>query len=226
VWYVYMLTCVILFSFSLDANNLVGSIPSEICLLNLVQNIDLGENAFQGKIPGCIAYMPSLNRFYADNNQLSGSLPTGPWPALESLTISDNKFSGDLSTVSSMLSLRNLDVHSNQFTGHLPENLFLKSVEKLDFSKNQLSGSLNVLFLGLYANGSFEAASTLRVLHLNDNLFHGGQLGLFFFLGQLEQLTLEGNLLTGDLDGECQRSLDILTADCDHVNCACCTACN
>jgi Leucine-rich repeat (LRR) protein len=223
-----MLTCAFLFSIFIDANNLVGSIPSEICLLNLVEKIHLSENEFQGKLPACIASMPSLNRFDADMNQLSGSLPTGPWPALESLTLSDNEFSGDLSSVSSssMPFLRNLDVHNNQFTGGLPEGLFLKAVEKLDFSENQFSGRLYDLFLGLDGKGIFQAASTLLVLRLNDNLFQGDLVGqLFLFLGQLQELTLEGNLLTGSLETECARSLDKLTADCAHVDCSCCTEC-
>ena len=221
-----MLTCAMLFSIFVDANNMVGRIPSEICLLDLMQKIDLSENAFQGELPACIASMSSLDRFDADNNQLSGSLPTGPWPVVESLTLSNNEFSGDLSSVSSMQFLRNLDVHNNQFTGGLPQHLFLKFVEKLDFSKNQLSGSLNVLFVGLDGHGTLMAASTLHVLRLHDNMFQGEVVGqLFFFLGQLQELTMQGNLLTGTLEGECERSLDILTADCLHVICACCTAC-
>jgi hypothetical protein len=228
VWTMYrcMLTCAILFYIFVDANNMVGSIPSEICLLDLIEKIDLSGNAFQGELPACIASMLYLNRFDTDNNQLSGSLPTGQWPVLESLTLSNNEFSGDLSSVSPMPFLRNLDVHNNKFTGGLPEGLFLRFVEELDFSQNQLSGSLDVLFVELNGHGTLVAASTLHVLRLHDNLFQGQVAGqLFFFLDQLQELTMHGNLLTGSLAGECERALQILTADCVHVSCACCTAC-
>jgi hypothetical protein len=72
---------------NLESNNLVGTIPSEIALLNTTQSIWLRDNQLTGPLPNEVfGSMPRLSILYLDNNQLTGEV---------SLAIRDN---GVLST--------------------------------------------------------------------------------------------------------------------------------
>ena len=61
----------------LAGNNLVGTIPNEIVMLNTTQSIWLRDNRLTGTIPNEVfGSMPSLTILYLDNNQLSGTIST------------------------------------------------------------------------------------------------------------------------------------------------------
>ncbi|RYR32280.1 hypothetical protein Ahy_A10g046868 isoform B [Arachis hypogaea] len=84
----------------LSENNLVGSIPKEITLLDGLHSLNLSNNHLIGKIPNKIGNMTSLESFDVSSNQLSGTIPSS-MPALTSLShlnLSYNNFSGPIPT--------------------------------------------------------------------------------------------------------------------------------
>ncbi|KAL4277590.1 hypothetical protein S245_072220 [Arachis hypogaea] len=84
----------------LSENNLVGSIPKGITLLNGLHSLNLSNNHLIGKIPNMIRDMRSLESFDISSNQLSGTIPSS-MSALTSLThlnLSYNNFSGPIPT--------------------------------------------------------------------------------------------------------------------------------
>lgn len=59
----------------LSNNNLVGTIPNEIVMLNFTQSIWLRENQLSGTIPNeALGSMPRLSILYLDNNHLTGTI--------------------------------------------------------------------------------------------------------------------------------------------------------
>jgi len=70
----------------LQSNNLVGTIPAEIALLNTTQALWLRENQLKGPLPNEVfGAMPMLSMLYLDKNQLTGTI---------SLSIRDNQVLG------------------------------------------------------------------------------------------------------------------------------------
>lgn len=172
------------FLVSSDKNGLVGTLPSEICLLKDIENIVLPNNNLSGVLPPCLASLLMLEEIDVHNNRLSGQIPAGFFalPKLEYLVLSSNKFSGSLDALI-----------SDRFGK--TRNIFLPAFQQL------------------------------KVLNLEDNEFEGSIPDALFFLGRLEALTLHENMLVGNVDALCTHRLAVLSADCNHVVCTCCTAC-
>lgn len=60
---------------TLDSNNLVGTIPPEIALLNTTQSLWLKNNSLTGPLPNEVfGSMPRLSILYLDKNQLTGTI--------------------------------------------------------------------------------------------------------------------------------------------------------
>jgi len=67
---------------NLESNNLVGTIPNEIVMLNTTQALSLNNNQLTGTLPNAVfGAMPRLSILYLNNNDLSGTI---------SLSIRDN----------------------------------------------------------------------------------------------------------------------------------------
>ncbi|XP_029151940.1 receptor-like protein EIX2 [Arachis hypogaea] len=84
----------------LSENNLVGSIPKGIALLDGLHSLNLSNNHLIGKIPNKIGDMRSLESFDVSSNQLWGTIPSS-MSAITSLTrlnLSYNNFSGPIPT--------------------------------------------------------------------------------------------------------------------------------
>jgi hypothetical protein len=61
---------------NLDGNNLNGTIPNEVALLQDVSTIWLSNNKLEGTIPGgAFAELPKLTVLFLENNQLTGTVP-------------------------------------------------------------------------------------------------------------------------------------------------------
>lgn len=118
------------------------SINSDIRSLNFVGN------KLVGSIPSSIfANSPNLNAFYAQNNNLSGELPSSitKFNKLLTLDVSSNSLSGQIPGAgnwSELTQLRTLIVRNNSFTGSIPSGLFQRPESAIwtafDFSFNRL----------------------------------------------------------------------------------------
>ncbi|QHO17991.1 Receptor-like protein [Arachis hypogaea] len=84
----------------LSENNLVGSIPNGITLLNGLHSLNLSNNHLIGKIPNMIGDMRSLESFDVSSNQLAGTIPSSmsALTSLSHLNLSHNDFSGPIPT--------------------------------------------------------------------------------------------------------------------------------
>ncbi|MED6219256.1 hypothetical protein PIB30_034076 [Stylosanthes scabra] len=84
----------------LSENNLVGSIPKGITLLNGLHSLNLSHNHLIGEIPSMIGDMKSLESFDVSSNQLSGTIPSSmsALTSLSQLNLSHNNFSGPIPT--------------------------------------------------------------------------------------------------------------------------------
>ena len=140
---------------------MLGSLPSEICLLKDMESMVFQDNMISGGLPTCLATLSSLEEIDVNNNSLSGPIPPGLFalPSLEILVLSNNQFSGSLDMLFSDNSgetrniflpafhkLRVLRLENNLFEDSIPTALaFLGHLKALSLQDNQLDGDLDGL---------------------------------------------------------------------------------
>ncbi|XP_027927406.1 probable leucine-rich repeat receptor-like serine/threonine-protein kinase At3g14840 [Vigna unguiculata] len=132
-------------SITLKAQNLTGTLPSELTGLPHLEEIDLTRNYLNGTIP--IAWGSSKLRIISLlGNRLTGPIPKeiGNITTLESLVLEFNQFTGNITPELGNLShLQRLHLTSNNFTGELPETLAkLTLLRELRLNDNNFSGSI------------------------------------------------------------------------------------
>ncbi|PKU67646.1 LRR receptor-like serine/threonine-protein kinase FLS2 [Dendrobium catenatum] len=166
----------------LSNNNLIGEIPDSICHMSQMIMLDLSQNNLSGEIPKCMGKTSSfmeINFISLSNNNLWGSIP---------------QWIGNLSM------LLSLHLSSNNFQGEIP---FLKNCSKLitlDLGQNKLTGNIPI-WIG-------KRLSSLKILCLRSNSFHGSIPFELFKLKGLQILDLAYNFLSGPL----LKSLKLLDA--------------
>nr|GMD63038.1 LRR receptor-like serine/threonine-protein kinase GSO1 [Ipomoea batatas]GME05430.1 LRR receptor-like serine/threonine-protein kinase GSO1 [Ipomoea batatas] len=189
-------------------NNLVGSLPSSFCGLNSLAYLDLSNNNLTGELPhGLATSCWSLQYLKLSNNKFQGKII---FPGalntyqLSVLQLDNNNFVGtipdNLSTI--FVTLRALDLGNNHLYGELPKCLGnmmnlngpipielckLGNIELLDMSDNRLSGSIPSCF----------NPTSLKHLHLSNNLFGGQLTRAFFNMPSLATLDLRNNKFRG-----------------------------
>ena len=108
---------------SLESNNLQGTIPQDIVLLQYLRTLNLSKNQLQGGLPKELKKLALLQELYLDTNMLAGSL-------------SNLDMSG-------MVDLTTLDISYNGFTDKLPDAFWsLKSLEQLVLDRNDFTGGV------------------------------------------------------------------------------------
>ena len=117
---------------------MIGSIPTDIGLLNHLQELSLGNNRLYGKLPFQLLNIPSLKELVVNNNVLTGTLPNNFDQASDSLTLlqlSNNKFTGSFPPTIFDRSYDALLLHNNQLVGTVPENFCSRVIHfKVDCS--------------------------------------------------------------------------------------------
>ncbi|XP_047324934.1 leucine-rich repeat receptor protein kinase HPCA1-like [Impatiens glandulifera] len=148
----------------LEFNQLTGSIPSTIGLLQHLEVLRLDGNILTGDVPSNISSLTSVGQLDLSNNQLTGSIPDlGRMTILNTLDLSNNSFQASAfpSWYSNLPSLTTLHMQSTQLEGEVPPNLFtLPQLQTVILRNNQLNGTLN-----LTSNPS----SQLKLVDLRDN---------------------------------------------------------
>mmetsp|Transcript_2427 Transcript_2427/g.4680 ORF Transcript_2427/g.4680 Transcript_2427/m.4680 type:complete len:356 (+) Transcript_2427:148-1215(+) len=122
----------------------LGTIPSELGELDLLEMLWLPRNKLTGEIPASFENLTRLASLNLNMNQLSGSLPV-ELTKLESLTNLElwrNELSGPLpDTIGDLTNLENLWLSDNKFSDALPASLAeLTKLENLVLSGNQFYG--------------------------------------------------------------------------------------
>ncbi|KAJ8557321.1 hypothetical protein K7X08_002946 [Anisodus acutangulus] len=156
-------------------NSIEGTLPSALAASPRLIKLDLSANKIGGPIPSTFFTSTTLMNLNISGNQLSGSIPLEgshasellvqpPYPALESLDLSENTLTGNLSSaIGSLGRLQVLNLANNQLSGVLPTELGeLRSLEFLDISNNHFNGSIPE-----------NLSSSLRVLNVSNNELSG-----------------------------------------------------
>lgn len=149
-------------------NQLSGAVPASLGLLTKLEFLDLGKNQLSGSVPAELGNLSLLDTFSLEFNQLTGALPSelGNMSALFQVYLNDNQFSGSIpASFGNLSQLVYLELQNNQLTGSIPSQLGdLSQLLELKLDHNQLSGTMPA------ALGSL---SNLQVLWLNDNALQG-----------------------------------------------------
>ena len=181
----------------LPENNLVGTIPWELVLLTGLVNINLDFNSLTGSIPARINELTSLHTFWAILNQLSGPLPPTFSPAA-----------------------KNINVNDNLLTGSIPETWWttMSELDDLRLFANLLTGTLSTA-IGQLPN--------MTIFGVMLNLMTGSLPSELGQLSSIYAISLYSNSFSGSLnDTICLLSgLYLVEADCEEVECPCCTKC-
>tara|TARA_B100001250_G_scaffold281805_1_gene244062 strand:+ start:3033 stop:5291 length:2259 start_codon:yes stop_codon:yes gene_type:complete len=199
-WYGVSCTGSTLIKLELSDNNLKGSIPEELSLLNDLTDLDLSNNSLSGGIPDSLKDLTNLTWLSLYNNQLSGELPTwlGKLVRLQRLYLADNRIEGTIPE--SFEKLENLSIlylSNNNLSGEIPDNIEkLKNLSYLLLDNNSFSGIIPSQI------GKIE---NLILLALNANFLSGNLPPEIFNLRKLEYLLLGNNSLSGLIPEEISR---------------------
>jgi hypothetical protein len=203
----------------LRQNGLVGTLPDEISMLTGLQSIRLNENTITGTLPPSIADLPSLQHLDMSTNQLVGNTS----PVQTNNVFNNNPDDDDIilnGRLEEMQSLTHLSLFQNLYQATIPSSLGL------------LSSNLRVLDLGsnsFYGTIPSEIGRLTRLAGLS--LFDNGLTGRLPVelsgLTMLEMLYIDSNDLGPPVPtGVCELAdLREFWADCDEMECTCCTKC-
>jgi hypothetical protein len=135
-----------------------GSIPTEVCLLEDLERLELRSNKLTGEIPQCLVGSSSIKVILLDNNYLTGYLPNGMLlvPTLEEFEVTSNQLIGDLAVLvegtfvknvyryGETWRMRRLGLANNLFTGDIPGFLgALGNLKSLTLHSNKLVGEVD-----------------------------------------------------------------------------------
>ncbi|GAB2283983.1 hypothetical protein Dimus_018464, partial [Dionaea muscipula] len=147
-----------------DNNQLTGSIPSTLGLVQSLEAVRFDGNSLTGNVPLNITNITSLQVLILSNNQLGGPIPdlTG-LDNLNYVDLSNNTF--DVSDVpswfSSLGSLTTLMMERTNVQGQLPVALFsISGLQTVVLKNNRLNGTLNI---------STSYSSQLELVDLENN---------------------------------------------------------
>ncbi|XP_021750756.1 probable LRR receptor-like serine/threonine-protein kinase At4g37250 [Chenopodium quinoa] len=150
---------------ALPNSQLLGSIPSDLGLIEHLQHLDLYNNSFNGTLPPTLFNSSELQLLSLSSNEISGGIPVFSHSSLSFLNLSNNAFGGPLPVnfTSGFNNLTVLSLKGNYFSGNVPSG-FPPSIEILDLSSNLFNGTLPA---------DLGVGSTLRYLNLSYNKISG-----------------------------------------------------
>jgi len=132
-------------SLVLQSNNLAGTIPSDIQLLDQLQFLYLSKNRIQGTLPSEMGELRQLVQLGLDGNMITGGFPQtfSLMSGLQWLYAQDNLLTGPLEAISTLTNLQYLYLSRNRIVGTLPGligNIF--SLQQIGVDSNQLTGTV------------------------------------------------------------------------------------
>lgn len=139
-------------SINLRNNNLVGTLPDELSLLQDLQYINLSKNNISGTIPNTLGSMSNLEDVRFHQNDLTGSIPTDGFPKLRVYSISDNNLQNGIPRgIGNIISLEEIWLSNNpNLGGTVPEEIgFLRLLNTLQIGNCNLSGCFPPSWSGL-----------------------------------------------------------------------------
>ncbi|KAL5747246.1 hypothetical protein ACOSP7_024246 [Xanthoceras sorbifolium] len=91
----------------LNANQFSGNLPDSLSQLSNLKRLVISNNKFSGELPD-LARISGLLTFFAENNQLSGSIPQFDFSNLLEFNVSNNNFSGPVPDLKSRFGVDSL----------------------------------------------------------------------------------------------------------------------
>ncbi|GAX19557.1 hypothetical protein FisN_19Hh135 [Fistulifera solaris] len=220
----YGVTCDLedkVFELTLDKNNLQGTLPQEISLLDTMESFGVYQNALSGTVPNGIVEWTELRLLDLEDNQFTG--PAFPdklsqWSQLESYQVSNNDLTGPMiSDFYALPELRKLWVAGNKITGSLPKSLMYSTkLQSLVFYDNMVAGNIppeigklnltNFLAFNNLMAGTipeeFYGNTNLVDLRIENNTFSGTISSALGNLVRLQSLRLGDNGFQGTIPTE------------------------
>lgn len=129
-----------------EQNDLFGTIPEELRVLEFLEVISLEDQAIGGPLPSGLGEIMPLRVIDFDFNQLTGSIPDSYYSLenLVELDLNDNKLTGTISdNIDGMLSLEFMQLHFNKFTGTIPDSIVnVETLTVAEFQDNGFTGDV------------------------------------------------------------------------------------
>ncbi|RVW78959.1 LRR receptor-like serine/threonine-protein kinase FLS2 [Vitis vinifera] len=131
----------------LSDNQLQGSIPDTVGKMVLLSHLDLSRNQLRGSIPDIVGNMVSLEKLFLSENHLQGEIPKSLSNLcnLQALELHRNNLSGQIApdfVACANDILETLSLSDNQFSGSVPALIRFSSLRELHLDYNQLNGTL------------------------------------------------------------------------------------
>ncbi|KAL7578251.1 hypothetical protein ACA910_012670 [Epithemia clementina (nom. ined.)] len=192
---------------SLSFNLLQGSFQEDVFgyMQNLV-HFEAESNYISGPLPADFVTLPNLTYIYLRRNslefQLSEVLVPGNWPALFALWLDGNTIKGVIpETIAIFDGLASLSITDAHLTGSIPDEMAaLTDLQRLWLYNNKLSGSI--------PEAVAAAWSSMEVFEIYGNDLNG---------------TMPVAICTAVQNSGYE--LATITADCQEIECSCCTEC-
>ncbi|XWS33560.1 hypothetical protein CRYUN_Cryun22dG0093700 [Craigia yunnanensis] len=205
---------------SLPNCQLLGSIPSDLGMIQHLQNLDLSNNSLNGSLPFSIFNATQLRFLDLSNNLISGVIPEtiGRLQNLQSLNLSDNALAGTLpATLTTIQNLTVVSLKTNYFSGNLPTGF--QFVQVLDLSSNLLDGSLPPNFGGKnlrYLNVSYNRLSGVIPLEFSEKIPGNATIDLSFnnLTGEIPDSVVYKNQESKSFSGNPDLCGEITRRDC------------
>ncbi|XP_073155118.1 probable LRR receptor-like serine/threonine-protein kinase At4g37250 [Henckelia pumila] len=126
---------------NLSGNFITGPLPSSLLIASELRVLDFSNNNFSGQLPQNLSALHNLTVVYLKNNLISGSLPGG-FNSVESLDVSSNLIDGSLPPDFGGTKVSYFNVSSNRLSGEISPEFAAKipANATIDLSFNDLSG--------------------------------------------------------------------------------------
>lgn len=128
-------------NFSTNAQ-LSGRFPPSFCNFRQLRSLRIGFTTLQGSLPPCINQLSELAELFLSNNDLNGQLPLMTnMTNLKTVHLDDNSFAGDITTAfDNMLALEYLFLEDNSFSGTINDFFLIQNSQLriIDISDNPL----------------------------------------------------------------------------------------
>nr|XP_043634633.1 receptor-like protein EIX2 [Erigeron canadensis] len=128
-------------------NRFSGSVPTQLCELSGIKELDLSNNNFSGVLPKCLGNLIQLRVIDLTNNTITGDIPNslGFLSYLRSLHMRNNQFEGNIPTaLQNLTSLVTCDLGHNLLTGYIPSWIGKKllKLKILNLQSNNFMGNI------------------------------------------------------------------------------------
>ena len=231
----------------LNGNKFSGLIPQTYMIENSFQQIDLSNNKLQGQLPRALVNNRRLEFLDVSYNNINDSFPfwMGKLPELKVLSLSNNKFHGDIRCPSNMTctfpKLHIIDLSHNEFSGSFPSEMIQSWKAMKTSNASQLQYEQKMLLYSRSNNsGEYHAAAdkfysftmsnkgltwlyeklqefySLMAIDISSNKISGEIPQVIGDLKGLVLLNLSNNLLIGSIPSSVGKLSNLETLDLSH----------